>query len=1495
MATSLLIGTGSLPASAAPAPSPTPPVAAAEVDPVELAKREAKKQNKRVEITSYRSETSTTFANPDGKTLHMEMSTSPVRVKRNGAWEAIDTTLVVQGNMVKPRVAKSDLVLSYGGKTDLLKASTDPARSDGEDDKAQVFAPEKLPTPRLSGNRAEFASAYGIGTDLVVTATPTGFRQQIVIRQRPVKPLTLRVPIDLPANFAFKNTSGKTMLVKNTGKGNEDILDISTTMMVDAVATDSSSGPDEGRAGKATTSLEKTAGGSTLVLTPDAGFLADPAVTYPVTVAAATSDWWAPKVVSDTFVNNAAYPISRDNQLLDRILVGKSNSGTVRWRSYIGFEDIPADSSLRGGKVQNADLVLWNHLSNDCGTSVGSGITARRITSSWSPNTLTWDNQPSVTSTGADTEYGAYSPDCTKTYMNYEWDLYHSVNTIVQAWADGQPNYGFQLTAGNESDLTNWRRYRTTEYRVCNNGTLCEGKPHQPLLFVDFEPAPEFDIAYERDGEPDNNLPSYEEVLANQVPLTDILQPQPVSVEEAASRQANSKATFSVSSDEFPSEPPLEDDPEIDTTAPGVVATYPTKDAANVPLSAYITASFSERVTGTQMVVKDASGTALAGTLTANPAGDVFSVTPSAILTPDTTYTVEVSGAKDFSGNVMTPHSWSFTTAPPDTTAPTVMETIPGDAASGVPVTTPVTVKFSEQVLDAQVAVTGPASSTVTGTTQMDTAGKVLTFTPSQSLNQGTTYTVEVSGAKDFSGNVMTPHSWSFTTAPPDTTAPTVTETIPGDAASGVPVTTPVTVKFSEQVLDAQVAVTGPASSMVTGTTQMDTAGKVLTFTPSQSLNQGTTYTVEVSGAKDFSGNVMTPHSWSFSTVNSGLVAAYGMNEGTGTTVSDASGQNNTGTTTNTTWVNGKYGKALAFNDSSGSSVRVPHSSSLRLTGGMTLSAWVNPTSISGYRTVMMKDHVNGSAYGLYASNGTVPSAWLLKPDAASHNILNGTTGLPVNTWSHVAVTYDGTMARLFVNGTQVSQLPMTGSLVDDGGALRLGGNTKWGEFFSGLIDEVRVYNRSLNAAQIQGDMNTPVVTTSAAAATRSAASSRSAAATTRAALSGPSPTWSGNRIKFEDCWGRPEATDRKNYPHGWVRDSYNWCSVRTVGKARVQDLRDPCGCKYKVKGKLEFLFSVAGHTFAGGRKGTAGAEVDQNNGGINSRTVHIWARVDKIKASGTGSYLWPDSTLLGVQMPAAASAGMDCQQLAGGRNVTLAEWRNSPQEYFEYLSNKNASRGPHKLSVCTFTPQLIVPPHANQRGVYINTKMADEPVRCDTSEQIKDYYGGCVFGEFIPTFEVPMIYEYKNGHPVMNESADLIRRALEETKDTYPKKTDEPKVIPGTPKTGPLHRTASIEIDKANRALSKTYCAQMLVDLGNLPKPLDRDCDEFPFAASHEGSKEDGNRNVAVDYIFWDHNQSVGRKLRWFWQTFRVFGSDVDGVFRWHPFESFYVKIPNY
>src|SRR5262249_51552641 len=77
------------------------------------------------------------------------------------------------------------------------------------------------------------------------------------------------------------------------------------------------------------------------------------------------------------------------------------------------------------------------------------------------------------------------------------------------------------------------------------------------------------------------------------------------------------------------------------------------------------------------------------------------------------------------------------------------------------------------------------------------------------------------------------------------------------------------------------------------------------------------------------------------------LVAAYGLNEGTGTTVTDLSGNGNNGTISNATWTTaGKYGGALSFNGTS-SVVNIPDSPSLHLTTAMTLEAWVDPTKVT--------------------------------------------------------------------------------------------------------------------------------------------------------------------------------------------------------------------------------------------------------------------------------------------------------------------------------------------------------------------------------------------------------------------------------------------------------------------------------------------------------------------------------------------------------------------
>jgi Concanavalin A-like lectin/glucanases superfamily/Galactose oxidase-like, Early set domain/Bacterial Ig domain/Glyoxal oxidase N-terminus/Galactose oxidase, central domain len=205
-----------------------------------------------------------------------------------------------------------------------------------------------------------------------------------------------------------------------------------------------------------------------------------------------------------------------------------------------------------------------------------------------------------------------------------------------------------------------------------------------------------------------------------------------------------------------------------------------------------------------------------------------------------------------------------------------------------------------------------------------------------------------------------------------------------------------------------------------------------------------------------------------------GLVAAYGFDEGTGTSALDASGGGLTGAVSGPTWApTGRHGGALQF-DGVNDSVIVPDAAALDLTTGMTIEAWVNPTALSGWRTVVLKERTNGLAYALYSSDGSGRPNSYLNVGGTDREVLAPST-IATGAWTHLAATYDGTTSRLFVNGAQVATLPLTGAAAISTGALRIGGNSVWAEWFSGLIDEVRIYNRAITPTEIQSDMVTPI------------------------------------------------------------------------------------------------------------------------------------------------------------------------------------------------------------------------------------------------------------------------------------------------------------------------------------------------------------------------------------------------------------------------------------
>jgi chitodextrinase len=241
-------------------------------------------------------------------------------------------------------------------------------------------------------------------------------------------------------------------------------------------------------------------------------------------------------------------------------------------------------------------------------------------------------------------------------------------------------------------------------------------------------------------------------------------------------------------------------------------------------------------------------------------------------------------------------------------------------------------------------------------------------------------------------------------------------------------------------------------------------------------LLPATSYSYRVR-ATDAAGNLSSYSNTAGATTDaaqpSGLAAAYSFDAGSGAEAADASGMGNTGAISGAGWTTqGRYGNALSF-DGVDDWVTVNDAASLDLTTGMTLEAWLFPTALSGWQTAVLKEQSGHLAYAMYANtDGGQPSGEVFTTSGSS---VRGPASLPLNAWTHVAVTYDGAVLALYVSGTLVASGAASGSITTTTGALRIGGNGVWGEYFQGLIDEVRIYNRALTAGEIQTDMNTPI------------------------------------------------------------------------------------------------------------------------------------------------------------------------------------------------------------------------------------------------------------------------------------------------------------------------------------------------------------------------------------------------------------------------------------
>ncbi len=209
-----------------------------------------------------------------------------------------------------------------------------------------------------------------------------------------------------------------------------------------------------------------------------------------------------------------------------------------------------------------------------------------------------------------------------------------------------------------------------------------------------------------------------------------------------------------------------------------------------------------------------------------------------------------------------------------------------------------------------------------------------------------------------------------------------------------------------------------------------------------------------------------------------GLVGYWKLDDGTGSaTARDSSGQGNNGSligvNADAEWVPGKSGTALELGGIGWVNV-APSTSIDGIVDQVTVASWIYlEGTVMRYATAASRQIGSGIQQHYHVSlNGDVKPNLFITTGVDDVALLIAKDAVVPRTWVHLAGTYDGTNAVLYVNGVAVASQALTGTFAPDTTPLIIGGNGNDAtgvptELFPGRIDEVMLYHRALSAAEI--------------------------------------------------------------------------------------------------------------------------------------------------------------------------------------------------------------------------------------------------------------------------------------------------------------------------------------------------------------------------------------------------------------------------------------------
>lgn len=409
------------------------------------------------------------------------------------------------------------------------------------------------------------------------------------------------------------------------------------------------------------------------------------------------------------------------------------------------------------------------------------------------------------------------------------------------------------------------------------------------------------------------------------------------------------------------------------------------------------------------------------------------------------------------------------------TISPSSLTCSPASLTSGASSTCTVTLSKAATadtvvaVSDNNATLTVPTSATVlsgqssaTFTAAAGTVSADATATVTVTLN-GTSRTATIS--------LVAPVAISSLACTPNSLSSGATATCTVSMSKAVAADTSVSVSDSSTLLSVPAAVTvlnGQSSAVFPASAS------------TVASNSTVTVTAALNGASKSTSITLTAP-----VVISGLVAAYAMNEGTGTILTDVSGNGNHGVIYGATWINnGRYGKGLAF-DGKTSYVNLGNSAALRLSSSMTISAWVwiVGKSSTDNQIVAKADSTGGWQLKVTQDTGVRTFGVAVSPNSSSSTLRYSQARPTSNKWFHVAGVYDATARTMSIyvngaltNGTLRGVVPPS-QWYNLNQPVTIGRKTG-GSYFNGVIDETRIYNRALTAAEVQADMKTALPST---------------------------------------------------------------------------------------------------------------------------------------------------------------------------------------------------------------------------------------------------------------------------------------------------------------------------------------------------------------------------------------------------------------------------------